>query len=192
MTGSAEPVVMSWDERYLGRLPAGEVSELVRAACDLGPAPGRALVLACGMSAAPRALAAAGYSVEALDTSRVAVETMRAECKADAAAGGGTVEYRVADVETVELPPLRYRLVVGEKYWSGPVFDRAAGATEVGGLLVWSSLDAPPPGRSARWVPAPGEPSGRLPGSFDVLLDDVPSAGAHRLRRLIARRREAW
>jgi hypothetical protein len=68
----------------------------------------------------------------------------------------------------------------------------ALAATAAGGLLVWSALDAPPPpGRSERWVPARGEPAGRVPDAFDVLFDEISTSGDHRLRTLIARRRQA-
>jgi hypothetical protein len=141
------------------------------------------------MSGAPVALAAAGYDVAALDVSRTAIAAMRADFAAKS--HPGRLTYRVADVEASALPLRYYRLIVGEKYWSPAVFDRALAATAAGGLLVWSALDAAPPGRSERWVPVRGEPAGRVPDAFDVLFDQISTSGDHRLRTLIARRRQA-
>ena len=102
-----------WDERYgtgdyRPRLAAGEFLESwiprIR--------PGRALDLACGAGRNAIRLAQAGWQVDAVDVSSVAVgmaETAAAEAGVD-------VNWIVADLDDYEIPTSRYDLITVIRY----------------------------------------------------------------------------
>lgn len=102
-----------WDERYSSGdyEPRTEPAPLV----ELGIhyiSPGRALVLACGAGRNALRLAEAGFEVEALDVSSVAIgmATTAAEEL------GVDVNWRVADLDEAEFEPESYDLITMIRY----------------------------------------------------------------------------
>ncbi|PKV99666.1 methyltransferase family protein [Amycolatopsis echigonensis] len=73
----------------------------------LPPGPGRALDVGCGDGRFARKLAAAGMTVEGIDTS----DAMIARAAATGSPGPGTVDYRRADVTTEPLEPEAYAYI---------------------------------------------------------------------------------
>jgi len=73
----------------------------------LPPGPGRALDVGCGEGRFARRLAAAGMTVEGVDTS----EAMLRRASAAGSPGPGVVEYRQADISTAELESGAYAFI---------------------------------------------------------------------------------
>ena len=94
---------------------------------------GRALDLACGAGRNALCLAEAGYEVEAVDISGVAV----ARARATARERGLDVDWGVADLDDFTPPTGRYDLITVIRYTNRAMMERLPdGLTEGGMLLV--------------------------------------------------------
>jgi SAM-dependent methyltransferase len=104
-----------WDERYAtgDYLPRTEPSPFLESALRVVP-PGRALVLACGTGRNALHLSEAKFDVEAIDISSVAIDQARTET----ARRGLRVQWRVADLDEVELDAGAYDLITLIRYFS--------------------------------------------------------------------------
>ncbi|MDX1434862.1 MAG: class I SAM-dependent methyltransferase, partial [Gammaproteobacteria bacterium] len=106
-------------ERWLPRLP--------------GRQGGRALDVACGAGRNALFLAEAGYQVDAMDISSVAIERARAS----AAERGVEVGWIVADLEEAPIPEDTYDLIVVVRYLHRPLCARLMKALRDGGYLLY-------------------------------------------------------
>lgn len=93
---------------------------------------GRALVLACGVGRNAIRLAEAGFRVEGVDISPVAIS--RAE--AEASRRDLDVEWRVADLDGIDLEPSAYDLITVIRYRSRSLWPRLPGALAPDGFLL--------------------------------------------------------
>jgi tellurite methyltransferase len=93
---------------------------------------GCALDLACGAGRNALALAAAGYTVDAVDISGVALTRARAE----SAARGLDVHWIEADLEHFDPLPARYALIVCVRYVNLELFARLPAALAPGGHVL--------------------------------------------------------
>ena len=162
-----------WDQRYAEgsyrsrRYPSPflveRLAELPR---------GRALDLACGAGRNALCLAEAGYAVEAVDISGVAVERARATARER----GLDVDWRVADLDDFAPPPGRYDLITVIRYTNRAMMERLPeGLTEGGMLLVEHHLRtvAPVGGPTSRaFRLAPNELIDLYHGRLRVLFYD--------------------
>jgi SAM-dependent methyltransferase len=122
-----------WDRRYA----TGEYTPRVRPTpflldwLDRIPV-GRALDVATGTGRNALALAEAGYEVDAVDISAVALDQARAE----GARRGLEVNWVVADLDTGVLPGEGYDLIVVLRYRNPHLWPRLASAMAPGGWIV--------------------------------------------------------
>lgn len=118
-----------WNERYASgeyrpqRAPSPLVEEAI---ARVGG--GRALVLACGSGRNALRLAESGFEVTAVDISPVAIDMARVESEAR----GLVIEWRVADIEDLELPQAVFDLITMIRYVNRAVWPR---------LVDWLSVD---------------------------------------------------
>ncbi len=94
---------------------------------------GRALDMACGAGRNALHLAAAGYQVDAMDISTVAL----AQGAARAAELGVEVNWINVDLDTAELSPDSYDLVVVARYVNRALTDALMASLREGGHLVY-------------------------------------------------------
>lgn len=93
----------------------------------------RALDLACGAGRNALYLAGAGYRVDAMDISAVALERGAARAREM----GVEVDWINVDLDTAGLPVERYDLVVVARYVNRDLTDALAGALRDGGHLIY-------------------------------------------------------
>ena len=145
-----------WDKRYAEgsyRSRSHPSPFLVERLAELPR--GRALDLACGAGRNALCLAEAGYAVEGVDISGVAIERARAA----ACERGLGVGWRVADLDGFEPPPGRYDLITVIRYTNREMMERLPeGLAEGGVLLVEHHLRTPakvggPTSRAFRLAP---------------------------------------
>lgn len=130
-----------WDDRYATgsyqprTLPSPFLEEWISRLST-----GRALVIACGTGRNAIRLAEAGFRVEGVDISSVAIS--RAE--AEASRRGVDVDWRVADLDDVDLEPSAYDLITVFRYRNRPLLSRLPGALAPDGhLLIEHHLQTP-------------------------------------------------
>ncbi len=93
---------------------------------------GRALDVACGAGRNALALAAAGFDVEAVDISAVAIDMGRQA----AADRGLEIDWRVADLDELSLPAGRYQLITVFRYRNRDLWPRLIPALAPDGWLL--------------------------------------------------------
>ena len=123
-----------WDERYRsGEHTTKEPSPFLRNAIK-GLIPGRALDIACGVGRHAIFLAAHGWKVTAVDSSRVGIEILRGR----AGAAGVNVDARVADLERGEfgIEANAYDLVCVFYYLQRDLFAAIRAGLKPGGDIV--------------------------------------------------------
>lgn len=126
---------------------------------------GRALVIACGTGRNAIRLAEAGFRVEGVDISSVAIS--RAE--AEASRRGVDVAWRVADLDDVDLEPSAYDLITVFRYRNRSLWPRLPSSLAPSGfLLIEHHL------HSALDVAGPSSPEFRL--EPQELLDEYVGA----------------
>jgi SAM-dependent methyltransferase len=123
-----------WDRRYR----AGEYRERANPSPFLDEwlprlPTGRALDVACGAGRNALRLAEAGFAVEAVDISSVAIEIASAE----AASRGLDIAWRVADLDMLELETTSYDLITVFRYVNRPLWPRVAAALAPDGFLLY-------------------------------------------------------
>lgn len=150
---------IKWDERYASRdyQPRSSPSVLIETAIELIP-PGRALVLACGAGRNAIRLAQAGFEVEGVDISAVAIEAARTESKRL----GLDVHWRVADIDSLRLEPGTYDLITMIRYLNRDFWSQAFAALRTDGWLLMEQHF-----RTRHDVLGPSDPAYRLePGEL--------------------------
>lgn len=122
-----------WDERYAtgDYLPRSEPSPFLESALRVVPC-GRALVMACGIGRNALHLAEAGFDVDAIDISSVAIDQARIE----ADRRGLRVQWRVADLDEVELDNGAYDLITLIRCVSRDAVPRIVNALAPDGWLL--------------------------------------------------------
>lgn len=148
-----------WDERYStgDYEPRSAPSPLIETAIDMVP-PGRALVLACGTGRNALRLAEAGFQVEAVDISAVAI----ARAEAESRRLGLDVDWQVADIEELRLSPDSYDLITMIRYLNRAKWTPAVSALRPDGWLLMVQHF-----RTRREVLGPTDPAFRLePGEL--------------------------
>ena len=93
---------------------------------------GRALDLACGAGRNALRLAEAGYEVEAVDISGIAIDRARATARER----GIEVDWRVADLDDFAPPPERFDLITVIRYTNRAMMERLPGGLADGGMLL--------------------------------------------------------
>jgi SAM-dependent methyltransferase len=158
-------------------LPEKPPERIVLDAMDL-LSPGIALDVACGTGRHARVLAARGWRVTAVDSSRVAVEWLK---------GADGIDVIQADLETGDyrIEPGRYDLICDTCFLHRPLFPKMADGVRPGGFFVGVF---PLEGMNPAWLMRPGE----LPGYFadwEILTFSERPSGSGRLRaEIIARK----
>lgn len=163
-------------ERWLPRLP--------------GPEGKRALDVACGAGRNALFLAEAGYRVDAMDISTVAIERARAS----AAERGVEVEWIVADLEDARIPEDAYDLIVVVRYLHRPLCARLTAALREGGYLLYEQhvVSERPVGgpRGAAFRLQPNELLALFPDlrvlEYREGIDEDPDGAVMALARLVA------
>jgi protein-L-isoaspartate O-methyltransferase len=122
-----------WDRRYA----TGEYEPRTRPApfllgwLDRLPV-GRALDVATGTGRNALALAEAGFEVDAVDISAVAIDRARAEAEQR----GLAVRWHVADLDTGTLPGAGYDLITVVRYRNRELWPRLVAALSPGGWIL--------------------------------------------------------
>jgi SAM-dependent methyltransferase len=132
-----------WDERYAARdqtFVRGP-NPFVEAELSAVP-PGRALELAAGEGRHAVWLASAGWKVAAVDFSEVGLRRAQARARSE----GHAVDFVLADVHTLRLPPRRFDLILATCFHPRPaervsLYPAMARALAPGGSLLLVSYD---------------------------------------------------
>jgi ubiquinone/menaquinone biosynthesis C-methylase UbiE len=132
-----------WDERYAARdqtFVRGP-NPFVEAELSAVP-PGRALELAAGEGRHAVWLASAGWKVAAVDFSEVGLRRAQARARSE----GHAVDFVLADVHTLRLPPRRFDLILATFFHPRPaervsLYPAMARALAPGGSLLLVSYD---------------------------------------------------
>lgn len=129
-----------WDNRYADLSRTRRTSPqplLVRWAP--APVPGsRALELACGLGFNALWLAAAGYTVDAIDISQTALRRARAEMIARGVEG---VNFIMADLDSFPLPCYAYDLVYVFRFLDRRLFPAIRERVRPGGIVIYATLN---------------------------------------------------
>jgi SAM-dependent methyltransferase len=156
-----------WDQRYAtgAYVPRSRPAPFLLEWLERLPV-GRALDVATGTGRNALALAEAGYAVDAVDISAVAIERARAEAERR----GLDVRWQVADLDTDPLPGAGYDLITVVRYRNRDLWPRLAAALAPGGwILVEHHLQT---GRAD--VVGPGDDAFRLaPGELLEAFGDL-------------------
>jgi SAM-dependent methyltransferase len=153
---------------------------------------GRALDVACGAGRNALYLAAAGYVVDAIDISSVALHLLKETARTRSLA----INCIEADLESDPLPEQRYNLIVLVRYRSAPLISRLLPSLTEGGCFFCEEhliTDADVIGPSSpTFRVTPGELR-QLSHNLDVLsysegIVEDPDGRRAALARLIARR----
>jgi SAM-dependent methyltransferase len=159
-----------------GELAAHTAPEIVHVLHAHGIRDGRIVELGCGSGITARHLAAAGFEVLGIDASPAMIELARANAP--------RAQFRVASIETADVPVCRAVVAIGEvvSYVPGGLpalrrmFARIHGALAPGGLLLFDFIDS----AAARTYRA------KSSGGVDWAL--VSSARFDKSRRVLTRR----
>lgn len=184
-----------WDFKWAERQSIQELNEqphplVVEFAGRLNP--GRALDVACGLGRHALYLARRGWQVTAVDSSKVAIETLTNRAREF----GLQIDARLADLETGEfvIEPGSYDLIVNCCYLQRELFPAIKAGVRVGGaaIAVIAMVDDDPELKEMN--PAFLLQSGELRAQFDdwELLHYVeikPAAGKRAMTEIVARRK---
>ncbi len=120
-----------WDTRY-GRKPGGsEPSSIVKKYHTLA-ASGKALDIACGNGRNSVYLATKGFAVDAVDISTVATGQL--------AGKHPNINVICADLDTWDIPPDRYELIVNIRFLNRRLFPMIQDGLRSGGVLIFESF----------------------------------------------------
>lgn len=149
----------AWNARYAeGRYtPRAETSPLLMEWLPSIPV-GRALDVACGTGRTALHLAEAGFHVDAVDISEVAIAAGREEA---ARRGIASIDWSVADLDEADLPGEGYDLITVLRYRNEALWPRLRAALAPNGWIfvdhhLQTSLDAGGPTNDEHRL-APGE-----------------------------------
>lgn len=181
-----------WNQRYIDEeyRPRSYASPYVERWIESMPR-GRALDVACGAGRNALLLAQAGFEVDAIDISEVAIERARAE----AAARELEVNWMVADLDETDPEPGAYDVILVIRYVNRPLWPKLARALRPDGWLVIEhhlqtsvAVDGP---SSDEFRLAPQELLREYAASlrvlsFEELIEAERDGGTYALQRLAA------
>lgn len=124
-----------WDQRYREPDREPRPAKVLGDNLHLLPATGRALDLACGLGGNALLLAERGLTVEAWDSSQVAIEKLRAR------AAGCDLEARVVTVTPETLPANRFDVIVVSYFLERDLAPALIAALRPGGLLFYQTFN---------------------------------------------------
>lgn len=131
----------TWDERYSELCdPAGEPSLFLRENIH-GLTRGQALDFAMGNGRNTLFLALHGYAVDAIDSSRVAVDRLRSLAKKDSL----PINVTQADLSSYELQDKRYDLIINFYFLERALIPQIKGALKKGGMLLFETYTTEQP-----------------------------------------------
>ena len=120
-----------WNSRYLensgGAKPSAIVSRYASLAC-----PGAALDIACGNGRNTEFLAREGFQVDAVDISDVALARLPAN--------DPRINTICRDLDTWQIPPNRYQLIINIRFLDRRLFPMIKEALMPGGVLIFESF----------------------------------------------------
>jgi len=146
---------------------------------------GPALDVACGLGRHAMMLAGMGFTVDALDVSDTALESLDTQARRR----GRAIHTKRVDFRTGEWRPERsYQVVVDTYFLERSLFGRLADALAPGGLLFFETFLEGQPDCNSRYLLAPGELRSAFPG-LEVIDAREGSVDDRRvLSSLVARR----
>lgn len=173
-----------WDQHYAdaANLDFTPAPLLVQAA-ELLP-PGRALDLASGPGRNALFLAQLGWQVEAVDSSEVAIRSLRDRAR------GLAVQARLADLERGEfaIAPDAYDLICDFYYLQRDLFPQIRAGVRPGGTLV-AAIHLFEPGHTAVFALGPGELRAEFEGWKILFYSEAREHGRSRASaQIIARK----
>jgi SAM-dependent methyltransferase len=127
-------MMTSWDKKYAsGKYSTGEPHKLL-ALLTVNLLPGKALDLACGTGRHAIFLAAKGWQVTAVDSSRVGLEIAR-KCAAEK---NLAIDFQLADLEKgeFEIRPDSYDLICDFYYLQTDLFPKMKVGLRSGGIVM--------------------------------------------------------
>ena len=131
-----------WNQRYSKTTEAGEPAKVLKAFSHLLPAEGIALDLACGLGANALFLAQQGLTVQAWDTSQVALTKLQAS----AACRQLKVQTRQRDCEQYPPEPETLDVLVVSHFLYRPILNALVESLRPGGLLYYETHTLERPG----------------------------------------------
>lgn len=180
-----------WDQRYASGdyVPRSWPSPFLEGWLDRFPK-GRALDVACGAGRNAIYLAEAGFDVDAVDISEVAIGQGRAEAERR----GLDLNWLVSDLDDLHLPAGTYDLITVIRYVNKALWPRLVEALAAGGwLLVEHHM------KSSALVDGPPSPEFRLDPQelleafrplrivfYEEVVEEGRGEGPYALQRLVA------
>jgi SAM-dependent methyltransferase len=177
---------MVWDERYTrGEGLPTEPEPLLVEWAPVWP-PGNALDAACGAGRNSLYLARKGWTVDAIDSSPVAIELLKEK------ASGLSIQARVADLEHYNLPADTYHLICCCHYLQRSLFTQIKMALKPNGVVLFVIAmpddDSSVKPMNPKYLLEPGELAAAFDG-WEVLYDrEVKEPGRRKLSKFIARK----
>ncbi len=146
---------------------------------------GPALDVGCGLGRHAMMLAGMGFTVDALDVSDTALESLDAQARRR----GRAIHTKRVDLRTDDWRPERaYQVVVDTYFLERPLLPRLAEALASGGLLFFETFMEGQPDCNPEYLVAPGELRSAFPG-LEVLDAREGNVDERRvLSSLVARR----
>lgn len=120
-----------WDSRYLKEMGTFEASRILKAFFGLAPC-GNALDIACGNGRNSLFLASKGFTVDAVDVSKVATGHLKGK--------DPSINVMRRDMDTWRIPQNRYELVVNIRFLDRRLFPMIKEGLRTGGVLIFESF----------------------------------------------------
>ena len=145
---------------------------------------GPALDVACGLGRHAMMLAGMGFTVDALDVSDIALESLDAQARRR----GRAIHTKRVDFRTDDWRPERsYQVVVDTYFLERPLLGRLVEALTPGGLLFVETFMQGQPGCSPRYLAAPGELQAAF-ADLDLIDSREGESDGRLLASLVARK----
>lgn len=126
-----------WNEKYRTKPMPGDPTPLLTKYAGLAETKGRALDIACGTGRHTAWLAEAGFGVDAVDLSDVALAQI------DPHPGIVKIEH---DLDTFKIAPGRYDLIVNINFLDRRLFPAIRSGLKPGGILIFETFTETPSG----------------------------------------------
>jgi tellurite methyltransferase len=120
-----------WDTRYRKNPGGSEPSSIIAKYWSLASV-GNALDIACGNGRNSIFLAEKGFGVDAVDISKVATDRL--------AGINPNIKVICTDLDTWEIPPNRYELIVNIRFLDRRLFPMIQNGLKPGGVLIFESF----------------------------------------------------
>ena len=120
-----------WDTRYRKNQGGSKPSPILTKYWSLAPV-GKALDIACGNGRNSIFLAEMGFDVDAVDISKMATDQL--------AGINPNINVICTDLDTWEIPPNRYELIVNIRFLDRRLFPMIQNSLKPGGVLIFESF----------------------------------------------------